>query len=460
MGKQMNCDETIAYIDSLAPTLEHPSLTRIQNFLAESGNQQNQLNILHVGGTNGKGSTVAMLDSILRASGAKIGRFTGPHLLRWHERFHLNGAPISDQDFARIGTDIREKSEDFGRRHPELGALTWFEFLTALAISYFSEEEVDVAILEVGLGGRFDATNAVAEPLCCGITNISLDHTQILGDTVEQIAFEKAGIIKSGVPIVTSAQGSALEVIARQAKEMDAPLTIIRSRSGALGGEQDSDTAYGIDPALLQYLSLRGPHQKTNASLAIEMLIQSGLYNLRGSKAIRRPPARLNGLVTEQSIKNGLRDVYWPGRFQLVDELGLILDGAHNLDGIKALRQSLNVLFPDQNFQFLFGCYGNKNGSAMLELLVRPGDSVILTEASSKRTTFDKAALAAEAQKLGISYSVAGNVAEPMSAIVKRKKSSQMTVVTGSFAMLKDVAIALGWHTVEDGSPDSKVAID
>jgi len=456
----MNCDETIVYIESLSPTLERPSLSRIEKFFGEVGNPQNKLNVLHVGGTNGKGSTVAMLDSILRASALKIGRFTGPHLLRWHERFHLNGAPISDQDFGRIGTEVRERSQDFGRRHPEDGPLTWFEFLTAMAISYFSEEEVDVAILEVGLGGRFDATNALSEPLCTGITNVSLDHTQILGDTVELIAFEKAGIIKTGVPIVTSAQGSALEVIARQAKELDAPLTIVRSRSGVNAGEQDGDTAYGIDPALLRNLSLRGPHQRSNASLAIEMLIQSGLYSPGRIEGSGRAPARISGLVTEQSIKNGLKDVYWPGRFQLVDELGLILDGAHNLDGIKALRQSLNLLFPEQAFQFLFGCYENKDGSAMLELLIRPGDSVILTEASSKRTTLNKTVLAAAAEKLGISYSVAGNVAEAMPAIVKRKQSSRMTVVTGSFAMLKDVAIALGWHTVEDGSPGSKVAID
>jgi dihydrofolate synthase/folylpolyglutamate synthase len=456
----MDCEETLAYIESLSPTLERPSLTRIESFLSESGDLQNGLNALHVGGTNGKGSTVAILESILRSSGARTGRFTGPHLLCWHERFHVNGTAISDQNFARIGTDVKDQSEDFGRRHPELGPLTWFEFLTAMAIFYFSEEEVDVAIMEVGLGGRFDATNVLAEPLCTGITNVSLDHTLILGDTVEQIAFEKAGIIKTGVPIVTSAHGAALEVIARQAKELEAPLTIVRGRSNSLAGKMEGDTACSIDPVLLQHLSLRGPHQQVNASLAIEMLIQGGIYSPTGSEKIGCKPSSISGLVTEQSIKKGLKDVYWPGRFQLVDELGLILDGAHNMDGIKALRQSLTELFPEQTFQFLFGCYENKDGAAMLKLLVRPGDSVILTEPRSKRTTLDKTVLAAAALELGITHSVAESVAQAMPAILKRKQSSRLTVVTGSFAMLRDVALALGWHTVEDGNLGNKVAID
>src|SRR6185369_3255745 len=154
----MNYLQTLAYIESLSPTLERPSLKRIQLFMEEQGQPQDTFPSLHVAGTNGKGSTVAILDNVLRAAQLKVGRFTGPHLLRWNERFHLNGMPIEDERFAQLASRLREKSEDFGRRHEDLGPLTWFEFLTAIAFFFFAEEKVDIGVFEVGLGGRFDAT--------------------------------------------------------------------------------------------------------------------------------------------------------------------------------------------------------------------------------------------------------------------------------------------------------------
>src|SRR5277367_1360757 len=214
----MNYLESLAYLDSLSPTLEKPSVERIKCFLNLHDNPQNSFKSFHVGGTNGKGSTVAILDSVLRAAGFKVGRFTGPHLLRWNERFHVDGKAIDDLTFARYATQIRQLSEEFGNAHPELGQLTWFEFITALGFFLFKDAAVEIAVLEVGLGGRFDATNVVGDKLLASIiTNISLDHTHILGKTEELIAGEKAGIIKAGKLIITGATGAALQVIADRA---------------------------------------------------------------------------------------------------------------------------------------------------------------------------------------------------------------------------------------------------
>jgi len=487
----MDCSETIAYIESLSPTLEHPSLKRIEKYFNELGNPQNRFHSLHVGGTNGKGSTIAMLESILRESGARTGRFTGPHLLRWHERFHLNGVPIQDETFARIGTQVRDSSSQFALRHPDLGPLTWFEFLTAMAIFYFLEEAVDVAVMEVGLGGRFDATNVLSQPLCSGITNVSLDHTKILGETIEQIAFEKAGIIKRGVPIVTSAQGLALDVISRRAREVGAPLTIIGAESGALIGtdETDQNTARrasrnvgdmvphrcadprrggdgedrgneGSCASINDNVALIGPHQRTNAALALEMLRQSGLLAHKEPEqhSLRRRICQIEsnlslGMVTPKSIARGLANVYWPGRIQFVKDLNLILDGAHNLDGIKTLRNALSDLFPNRTFQFIFGCYENKDGTNMLRELVQKGDSVILTEPNAKRAIFRKEDLARAALELGLDFHVEANIKDALtrSRSNKNQGANCITVVAGSLSLVRDTMHALGWQSVEDG---------
>src|SRR4030095_5740507 len=241
---------------------------------------------IHVAGTNGKGSTVAMLDAVLRGAGMRVGRFTGPHLLRWNERFHVDGQPITDAQFADLATRTRLLSEDFGSRHPQFGALTWFEFLTVMAFFLFAEAGVEVAVFEVGLGGRWDATNVLSSPLAVAITNVDLDHTQILGDTVRAIAAEKSGIIKPGVPVVTAAVGEALEVVASTAFRKRAPLfhcqppnsIAVLDDKGA--GADLFSMAKPMLAALLDTrtrLSLAGGHQQLNALVVLGLLIASGL---------------------------------------------------------------------------------------------------------------------------------------------------------------------------------------
>jgi len=422
----MDYDSVISYIDSLAPTLEKPTLERIQKFLLAQGNPQDCAPAFHVAGTNGKGSTVAMIDCILRKSGFKTGRFTGPHLLSWNERFHVNGKPITDEDFARLGTVIKNLSIQFGVDNPELGALTWFEYITAIAFFYFAEQKVDVLVIEVGLGGRFDATNVFTKPICTGITNIALDHMHILGDTIEQIAFEKAGIIKSFIPVITGATDSALKVIEERAKELDAPVI----------------QANALDLSEFSNAALNGSsYQMQNAKMAVVMLQEANRLHAFGKKQIEK-----------EAIRQGLESFYWPARLQFIKQKGVLLDGAHNVAGAQALQDSIRSMFPNRSIQFVFGCYGNKNGSGMLEALIKPGDIVHLAEASSKRATFDREVLAQTVRSLGISYFLHDSVSAALnSALAQRRHDDDPVIVTGSFATVREACHSLGWRRVEDG---------
>ena len=430
----MDYSECLAYIESLSPTLEKPSLTRISSFMACHGDWQNQYQVIHVGGTNGKGSTVALIDSIARASALKVGRFTGPHLLRWNERFHFDGKQISDEEFAGIGTRMRAWSEEFGQKYPELGPLTWFEYLTAMAFYWFAKKSVDLAVIEVGLGGRFDATNIVENVLVSVITNVDLDHTQILGNTVEQIAFEKAGIIKKGVPVVTGAVGASLNVIQDRSRELDCELIAIADHVGLPSRiANDFETCRNS-------LALPGAYQQTNGLLATAAFHASGL-------AERSKNAR-------KAIRDGFEDAFWPGRLHFVEAENLILDGAHNPAGALALRTTLEQLYPLAHFQFVIGCFENKNAEKIVDALVRPGDKVYASQAATKRATYDKARLAAFCRERGAHATTFESITEAFKA-AKQNQSNELIVVTGSFATVREVMFALGWHSVEDGRPES-----
>jgi dihydrofolate synthase/folylpolyglutamate synthase len=432
----MEYSECLAYIDSLSPTLEKPSLTRISAFMACHANWQNQYPVIHVGGTNGKGSTVALIDSIARAAGLKVARFTGPHLLQWNERFHIDGKPISDQEFARVGSYIRELSEDYGRNNPELGPLTWFEYLTTIAFYWFAENKVDLAVVEVGLGGRFDATNIVSNVLVSVITTIDLDHTHILGNTVEQIAFEKAGIIKWGVPVVTGAVGAALEVIRYRCGE----------HNNRLFAVADCEIS-GIASSILadfesskNVLSLLGSYQESNGLLAVAAFYISGL-------AMRR------GINCAAAIREGFENAYWPGRLQLIEHENLILDGAHNAAGASALRTALDLLYPNAKFQFVIGCFENKNAEQIVAALIKPGDRVYASQASTRRATYRKEELAGFCQARGASASTFESIADALKSAKLEQKNGPI-IVTGSFATVREVIVALGWKTVEDARPE------
>ncbi len=462
----MNYLESIAYLDSLSPTLETPGLARIKQFLASHGDCQNRLPCFHVGGTNGKGSTVAFLDSVLQQSGLKVGRFTGPHLLRWNERFHVDGLPISDHDFARYATIVRGMSEEFARQNPSVGGLTWFEFITVLAFVYFNQENVDVAVIEVGLGGRFDATNVLGNIIATIITNIDLDHTHILGDTEELIAMEKAGIIKASVPVITAATGVAWQVIADRAAAQGAPLLTVTLPDHFV---LSHTTAWQNQAAVTlltegarkckldqMHPALAGRHQKLNALLAFAAFVLGHYF----AQPVNQKLTAEIMLKLELAWLRGLSHVYWPGRMQLLSPtastLGYtIFDGAHNPAGARALRQALSEDFPDKNCLFVISCFDNKNVAGILEALVRPGDRLYFAEAATRRATFSMEKLEQYAIELGVQSTSFVSIEQAFLAARREASANEIVVVTGSFATVRESMSALGWQTVEDGRQES-----
>lgn len=330
-------------------------LERISKILELLGNPQDKLKYFHVAGTNGKGSVCAILSSVLREAGFKTGLYTSPHLFKYTERIKIltpeplspdaniqlltesdgfaakNQENISDEDFANLVFEICNLADE-NEIH-----LTEFEILTAVSFKYFADNNVDVVVLETGLGGRFDATNVIKNNLCAIITHIDLDHTERLGSTKDKIAFEKAGIIKPGCPVVTA---EGYEAIRDAADEKDSLLMMITPFES------------------VENLSLKGLYQQENLSLALA--------------AIRLVFPK----ISPETISEGLKKVKHPARFQIIEEKNLIIDGAHNPNGILALRESLDFYYPNKKRRFVFGCLKNKDYEKMISLLFEENDEI------------------------------------------------------------------------------------
>jgi dihydrofolate synthase / folylpolyglutamate synthase len=317
------------------------------------GDPHRKLRFIHVAGTNGKGSTCAMLESIYRHAGLRTGLFTSPHLVSFAERIQVNRSCIPEEEVARLTRKIIDR---LGGEHPEQWAFqpTFFEFVTVMALIYFEEQNCQLVIWETGLGGRLDATNIVT-PLASVITNIQFDHQHWLGSTLSSIAAEKAGIIKPGRPTVTGAeQQAAIEIISRVAEKSNSRLVVLPPRAGFEGK-----------------IALRGEHQRRNAAVAIATvdLLQNEIP------------------VTSEIVQRGLETVRWPGRLQLEEVKGtrFLLDGAHNPDGARTLAAALKSDFPDTEITLIAGFFGDKAWQEMCDVLVPLARSVWLVRLQSER---------------------------------------------------------------------------
>jgi len=322
-----------AYLDSLQPLAIRFGLERVERALAALGRPDRDLPVLHVAGTNGKGSTCAMAAAALRVAGHRVGLYTSPHLVRFHERIQVDGQPISEEALAHCIEQVRRACPWHEHGDPS-ERLTYFEFATLLGLAHFAKERVDVAVLEVGLGGRLDATNAVL-PVVTAVSRIGLDHTQLLGNTLDAIAREKAGIFKRGVPAVV-ARAQDPEALRALREEAAAHLAPFHVADGEWSGP----------------LALRGPHQRGNAALAAAAL---RLLDRAGVK------------VGEEQVAQGIAEARWPGRLEEVG--GVVLDGAHNPDGATALAAALPVLYPGRPIELVFGVLTDKDHAGMLRVL-------------------------------------------------------------------------------------------
>lgn len=428
----MTYQEALAWLEELGKFGIQLGLRRMERLAALLGHPERRYRIVHVTGTNGKGSVSAMMAAALAHCGISTGLYTSPHLVSYTERMRLQGQEISEADFARTLTSVRQAVEDMvaaGEESP-----TQFEVLTAQAFLWFAEQRAAYAVVEVGLGGLLDSTNIVRPELTV-ITNVTLEHADRCGGTLEGVARHKAGILKEGVPAVTAARGMPLEVIRRTAAEKHAPLYVagedFSSRgAGVSDGRQKilfSGGKAGQDGTASYEVSLLGDHQRENAAVAIQAF-----------RVLRAQDRRL----TEAALREALCETVWPGRFEAMALVGvrILVDGAHNPAGIGALRTALDEYFPAGSRVFLLGILGDKDSETMLKTLLRPEDRVVMTRPDSERAA-DPALLA---EKAGVrEVRVEPNPAQALEEALSMAGDGSLLVVTGSLYLIGTIRALL-----------------
>ncbi len=398
----MDYRQILRHLYSLESSKIKLGLKNIKSLLKKLGNPEKELKCIHVAGTNGKGSVCAMLFYVLKEAGYSVGLYTSPHLKRFNERIRANDDFISDREIVDYYLEMKSKITN----------QSFFEITTAMAFLYFKDKKVDFAILEVGLGGRLDATNVV-KPLVSVITTIGLEHTALLGDTLKKIAYEKAGIVKENVPVVTGTEGVALGTIRKAAIKRNAPL-ILAKKHGKIK---------------LKYLN--GDFQQFNANIALTAIdALKEYYNIK--------------INNKKTIK-GIENTKWEGRLEFIGK-NVLIDCAHNPDGIRTLAEELKGIKKKYNFNdtiFIFGVLKDKNANEMLNLLLKSRPSkIILTQPKSDRALKTEE-LAGILKRIGKNKPLDfAEIKNPKAAVAYAKKISGkngLIVVTGSIYLVGEV---------------------
>jgi len=397
-------------------------LRRTEDLLQRLGNPHLSAKTVHIAGSKGKGSTSAMIAAGLQAAGYKTGLYTSPHLVTLRERIQVDGKPILKRDLESLVAMMRPHVEAVDREGT-YGELSTFELLTAAAFMYFEQKKVDFQVLETGLGGRLDATNVVT-PEVCIITSISLDHTEVLGDTLAKIAAEKAGIIKPGRPVVSSAQAEeAAEVIRETCQRKGARLVSVgsdivwRKLDSNLSGQ--SLEVQGLKGSYRVTIPLLGAHQLQNAAAAVAALEVLGL--------------------PRKSIEAGLVKTNWPGRLQILRRRPLlVVDGAHNRDSASKLKEALKEYFHFDRLILIIGTSADKDVSGIIEELAPVADSVIVTRSRHPRATKPEV-LVGEFARVGVKAEVAEDVTTAVARALKRAGRKDLICATGSLFLVGEM---------------------
>jgi dihydrofolate synthase / folylpolyglutamate synthase len=419
--------ESIDYLFGLQKYGIKFGLNCTEKILTRMGNPHHSLRCIHIAGTNGKGSTAAMLSSMLKQQGLRVGLYTSPHLVRFTERFRIDDVEVSPERILEVFGRVRQVIDD---AEPP----TFFEVVTTMAFQYFAEEKVDWAIIEAGMGGRLDATN-VMRPQVSVITNVSFDHEEFLGKTLRAIAREKAGIIKHWVPLVTGAQQPLVQAILKAAcLRRDAPIYRLgkdfrtkRNVDGSIRYEGLRRRFPSLD------LNLAGGHQFHNAALAI-----ATLEVLENNRVLNINPA---------AIQEGLLQVHWPARLEILQESPLIvLDGAHNPQGAECLRDALKQLFPKRRLHLVVGIMADKDLRGILSRLLPRAETVIFTQPKYARAANPEALRRLARPYLQRLYVIS----DPESAIQQAKSlaaSGDVICITGSLYFAGEVKELFGEPT-------------
>jgi dihydrofolate synthase/folylpolyglutamate synthase len=385
------------------------SLDRVNVLLDRLGRPDRAYRSIHIAGTKGKGSTAAMIESCLRAAGYRTGCYTSPHLHTFRERMRVDNDYISREMFAQLVDELEPHLKT-------IDEVTWFEIVTTLAFMFFARSQIDVAVLEVGLGGRFDATNVVT-PLVSVITSLSMDHMNLLGNTIEQIAFEKAGIIKRQVPVVSAPQvPEALDVIRRVARMRGAKLIVPHPPTPSPKIKQPISGEGVAQPGV----RLLGAHQRINASVALAAL---QVTNERGLP------------ISDEAVQHGLATVKWPGRLEVLSRDPLVVvDGAHNGDSAQKLAAALREVFHLDRWTLIIGISADKDIAAILDGLLPIAGRVIVTQASNSRAAKAET-IGAQITDRGGEPTQAASVAEAIDIALQDRSPS---IITGSLFTVAD----------------------
>jgi dihydrofolate synthase/folylpolyglutamate synthase len=419
-------DRAIEYLYSLELFGIKLGLDNIRRIMDRLGNPQEGLKFVHVAGTNGKGSVCVMLSSVLKSAGYKTGLYTSPHLRSFRERITVNGERIPRERVVALTRELQAIALEIEAEHE--AHPTYFEITTAMALKHFAEAGIDIAVIEVGMGGRFDATNII-EPELCVITDISKDHSEYLGDTLEKIAYEKAGIIKPGVQVVTSAQNhEIMAVIEKRAGELKAPLTVLgKDFSYELIKADDkginlnfyfndnTDRKFELNEL---HAPLLGRFQAQNcavAAAAVALLTRSGIN------------------ISTDAIYEGVSKVDWPARLQVMQSSPtVIIDCSHNPKGVRALVDSIKELFSFNKITLVIGMVKEKERAEMLDALVELKPEVVTVRPDTHRA-LDPKTLCSEFASRGVVTRVLPDILEGVGYAVHKAGPDDMVIITGSF---------------------------
>jgi len=416
--------EAIDYIHSVNWTFCKPGLERVRELCAALGNPQDSLKYVHVAGTNGKGSFCAMTDSILRHAGYKVGLFTSPYIVEFNERMRINGENISNEELCELVELIKPHADKMADKPTE------FELITAIAFLYFKRNNCDVVVLECGLGGRLDATNVIKDPVLSVITGIALDHTSILGNTVSEIAAEKAGIIKSGARVLWCGNDKEADrVIIEKAQEVGASLTRPDRSSLEIKEMTLDGTTFDFGERKGMFISLLGTYQPLNATnvlTAIDILKQNGYK------------------IDEKAIYDGLGTVRWPARFEVISrEPLMIADGGHNPEGIDGAVKSIERYFGNEKVVIITGVMADKDYRYMAGRIASVAKKVFcLTPDNPRALASEK--YASIFNSLGTDAVASGSVEDAVRCAVDWARENNASIVSlGSLYMYCEVAKAI-----------------
>lgn len=416
----MTYDEALEFIHRVNPMFCNPGLSRVRALCEALGNPQDKLKFIHVAGTNGKGSTSSMLDSVLRSAGYKVGLYTSPFILRFNERIRVDGEEIPDEDLSKMTERIRPIAEAMEDKPTE------FELITAIAFDYFKESGCDVVILECGLGGRFDATNVISTSILSLITGISKDHVAILGDTIEKIAWEKAGIIKPEVPVIFGGEDEvARSVIAKEAEEKGADFSTVDHEKIKIKSADLSGSEFDFRNYKDIKIKLLGLYQPRNAAMvlsAIDKLRDAGLT------------------ISDEAIKSGLATAKWAARFEIISENPtIIFDGSHNAEGIRAAKESVIQYFGDEKVIVISGVLRDKEYEKIAEDISEIASEVFTITPENPRA-LTAGEYADVIREKGANATPTSSIEEALSsAINEAKKAGSAIVILGSLYTYENV---------------------